>query len=183
MNGSRRIAGLIFLGALCISASASAQRAAPDARGYGLATAYSARARGHESPFWNPANLGLSRNPDWSVGLNASAYFSNNALSYGEITDLYGEYLDAAEKSRLLADVRAAIPLRGTAGRRLLRGRHRPGRRGPHAAPESRQAVCSSRPELRAVQKKENSGSWSGLRPSPAHRGSNLKRSLSLNYN
>ena len=56
----------------------------------GLATAYSARARGHEAPFWNPANLGLSRNPDWSVGLNASAYFSNNALGYGQITDLYG---------------------------------------------------------------------------------------------
>jgi len=108
MNGSRRIASLVFLGALCVSASASAQRAAPDARGYGLATAYSARARGHESPFWNPANLGLSRNPDWSVGLNASAYFSNNALGYGQITDLYGEYLDAAEKSRLLADVQAA---------------------------------------------------------------------------
>ena len=108
MKTPRRVIGLMLLGILCVSSSASAQRAAPEARGFGLATSYSARATGHEASFWNPANLGLSRNPDWSVGLNASAYFSNNALGYGQITDLYGEYLDAAEKSRLLADVRDA---------------------------------------------------------------------------
>ncbi len=108
MKNSRLTAALVFLGVLFLSFSASAQRAAPEARGFGLATSYLARATGHEASFWNPANLGLSRNPDWSVGLNASAYFSNNALGYGQITDLYGEYLDAAEKSRLLADVRDA---------------------------------------------------------------------------
>lgn len=85
-----------------------AQLATPEARSFALGGAYSARATGYEAAFWNPANLGLSTNPPWSTGLTASMYFSNNALDYGRVTGLYGEYLDDAEKSRLLADVREA---------------------------------------------------------------------------
>lgn len=93
---------------LCTALGARAQLATPEARSFALGGAYAARAVGYEASFWNPANLGLSTSPRWSAGLNASAYLSNNALDYGQITGLYGEYLDAGEKSQLLADVRDA---------------------------------------------------------------------------
>lgn len=74
-----------------------------------MAGAYSALARGYESALWNPANLGLPDRPGWSFGLaSASANLRNNALTYGQINDLYGRFLDDATKSRLLADVRSA---------------------------------------------------------------------------
>jgi hypothetical protein len=80
---------------------------APSARSFGLAGSYTTRARGYESPFWNPANLGLSSRPSWSVGLvGVNAYLDNNALSYGQIESLYGDYLDPTEKSELLAEIR-----------------------------------------------------------------------------
>ncbi len=101
------ITGSVLL-VLLASCTAQAQLSAPEARSFGMGTAYSARATGYEAPFWNPANLGLSRNPSWSAGMNANAAFSNNALSYGQVTSLYGEYLDTSEKSRLLQDVRSA---------------------------------------------------------------------------
>lgn len=91
----------------CSAGVASAQMAVPSARGAGVAGSYTARARGYESPFWNPANLGLSDRPGWSIGLaSASFYVDNNSLSYGQIEDLYGEYLDNAAKSELLAEIR-----------------------------------------------------------------------------
>jgi hypothetical protein len=99
---------LIALLILLCATSAHAQLATPEARSFAMGSAYGARATGYESSFWNPANLGLPGNPAWSGGLNASAYFSNNALEYGQITALYGEYLDDATKSQLLADVRAS---------------------------------------------------------------------------
>jgi hypothetical protein len=90
---------------------AAAQLATPSARSYGLADSYMARARGYEAPFWNPANLGLSDRPAWSIGLaGATAYLDNNSLSYGQIEDLYGEYLDNATKSELLAEIREGDP-------------------------------------------------------------------------
>jgi len=90
---------------------ASAQMAAPSARSFAFAGSYVARARGYEASFWNPANLGLPDAPSWSLGLaGASAYLNNNSLSYGQISDLYGEFLDDATKSELLADIRAGEP-------------------------------------------------------------------------
>jgi hypothetical protein len=91
---------------LLCATTAHAQLATPEARSFAMGGAYGSRALGYEASFWNPANLGLSNNPSWSAGANASAYFSNNALEYGDVTALYGEYLDDATKSRLLADVR-----------------------------------------------------------------------------
>lgn len=74
-----------------------------------MAGAYSALARGYESALWNPATLGLPDRPGWSFGLaSAAAGLKNNALTYGQITDLYGRFLDDATKSKLLADVRSA---------------------------------------------------------------------------
>jgi hypothetical protein len=95
----------------CAAREAGAQSPAPSARGLALANSYMARARGYEAPFWNPANLGLPDRPSFSIGLpGASAYVNNNSLSYGQIADLYGEYIDDATKSELLADIRQDDP-------------------------------------------------------------------------
>ncbi|HSG80849.1 MAG TPA: hypothetical protein VLC48_01260, partial [Gemmatimonadota bacterium] len=80
-------------------------------RSAALANSFAARARGYEAPFWNPANLGLPDRPRWSFGLvGISTSLSNNSLTYGQITGLYGRFLDDATKSKLLADIRGANP-------------------------------------------------------------------------
>lgn len=95
----------------CAAGEAVAQSPAPSARGFALANSYMARARGYEAPFWNPANLGLPDRPSFSLGLpGATAYLNNNSLSYAQIADLYGEYIDDATKSELLADIRQDDP-------------------------------------------------------------------------
>jgi hypothetical protein len=106
-----RITAILFGLLAGLAGPAWAQLGTPSARSLGLADSYMARARGYEAPFWNPANLGLSDRPGWSVGLaGASGYLNNNSLSYGQVTDLYGEFIDDATKSRLLADIRRDDP-------------------------------------------------------------------------
>lgn len=103
------ITTIVFALLAASAGTAGAQMSTPSARSFGLADSYMARARGYESPFWNPANLGLSDRPGWSIGLaGVNAYLDNNALSYGQIEDLYGDYLDDTEKSELLAEIRNA---------------------------------------------------------------------------
>ena len=85
----------------------SAQLTAPSARSFGLAGSFAARARGYEASYWNPANLALPDAPSWSLGIvGANATINNNSLSYGQITDLYGEFLDDETKSEVLANIR-----------------------------------------------------------------------------
>ncbi|NIR45216.1 MAG: conjugal transfer protein TraF [Gemmatimonadetes bacterium] len=106
-NTDFKVTTIVLALLACSPGVAGAQMAAPSARSAGLADSYVGRARGYESPFWNPANLGLSDRPGWSIGLaGANAYLDNNSLSYGQIEDLYGEYLDDATKSELLAEIR-----------------------------------------------------------------------------
>jgi hypothetical protein len=93
------------------AAEAGAQLATPSARSFALANSFMARARGYEAAFWNPANLGLPDRPGWSVGLaGAGAYLNNNSLSYGQISSLYGTYIDDAKKAELLASIREDDP-------------------------------------------------------------------------
>ena len=106
-----RITTIVLALLVVLPVAATAQLAAPSARSFGLAGSYSARARGYEAPYWNPANLGLPGRPSWSVGLvGANANINNNSLDYGQITDLYGEYIDDATKSQILADIRRSNP-------------------------------------------------------------------------
>jgi len=109
---NRRQVSAIVLGLLIgLPVTGTGQLAAPSARSFGLAGSYSARARGYEAPYWNPANLGLPGRPGWSVGIvGANANINNNSLDYGQITDLYGEYIDDATKSQILADIRRNNP-------------------------------------------------------------------------
>ncbi len=106
-----RVLAIAFVLPLGFAGSGDAQQAPPSARSFGLAGSFTARARGYESPFWNPANLGLPNGPAWSVGLPGASFFlGNNSLSYGQIADLYGEFIDDATKSELLADIRRDDP-------------------------------------------------------------------------
>ena len=90
-----------------------AQFSDASARSVGLASSYIARARGYEASFWNPANLGLSDRPAWSVGaVGVNGYVYNNSLSLGAITGLFGKFLDDAAKSKLLDDIRQGDPNR-----------------------------------------------------------------------
>ncbi|UCC73291.1 MAG: hypothetical protein JSV86_01620 [Gemmatimonadota bacterium] len=108
---THRYIGIVLALLACVTGVAQAQLATPSARSIALANSFMARARGYESPFWNAANLGLSDRPGWSVGLaGASAYLNNNSLSYGQITDLYGVYMDDATKSEILASIREDDP-------------------------------------------------------------------------
>jgi hypothetical protein len=110
MKGNR-IATIALALLLACAGDAAAQLATPSARSFAMANSFMARARGYESAFWNPANLGLPDRPGWSLGLvGASAYLNNNSLSYGQISDLYGEYIDNETKSELLASIREDDP-------------------------------------------------------------------------
>ncbi len=102
-----RIAIIVLAPLIVLPGAASAQLTAPSARGFGLAGSFAARARGYEASYWNPVNLGLPGTPGWSVGiLGVNATINNNSLGYGQITDLYGKYIDDETKSRILAAIR-----------------------------------------------------------------------------
>lgn len=109
---NRYLTAVAALALLTISADvAGAQPPISSARSLGLANSYSARARGYEAAAWNPANLALPDMPKWSLGvIGVSAYVNNNSLSYGQITDLYGSFIDEATKEALLADIRRDDP-------------------------------------------------------------------------
>jgi hypothetical protein len=107
------IAATVLTALAGFAIEAGAQTVVPSARGYALANAYIGRARGYEGPFWNPANLGLPGRPPWSVGLaGINAYVNNNSLTFLQIFDLLGNFLDDEEKSKLLAEVREDDPNR-----------------------------------------------------------------------
>ena len=53
-----QIASIVLALFACSASDLGAQLATPNARSFGFAGSYSARARGWESSFWNPANLG-----------------------------------------------------------------------------------------------------------------------------
>jgi hypothetical protein len=109
-SGLRAAAIAVSL-ALLIGGEAAGQLAMPSARSQGLAGAFTARARGYEAAIWNPANLGLPDRPRWSFGLaGVTGTLTNNSLTYGQLSDLYGKFLDDAAKSELLAEVRTANP-------------------------------------------------------------------------
>ncbi len=109
---TRKITVLFTIGLLAsLAPDALGQLADPSARSFGLGGSYVTRAHGYEAVFWNPANLGLPGHASWSIGLpSLNAFVANNSLSYGEITDLYGDFLDDAEKSELLARIRRDDP-------------------------------------------------------------------------
>lgn len=96
--------------------AASALAAAPVAaqvpgtpRALGMGGAYVGVARGVESLFQNPANLGLPGSPSWSAAFpTLSAGLGTRGVSLGQVVDgaQWGD-LDDAERDAILADIPA----------------------------------------------------------------------------
>jgi hypothetical protein len=77
-------------------------------RSVGMAGAYTQAARGVESVFWNPANLGFSRSSDKDLevlSLGISAY--NNAFTLNQYNRYNGEFLTTNDKEAILQDIPA----------------------------------------------------------------------------
>lgn len=106
----RSIAAATALAALIALPAAAQVSLTP--RALGMGGAYVAAARGQESLFQNPANLGLPGSPHWSSGVGTLvAGATVRGLSVSELADLV-QYNDrsASEREALLA----AIPAEGT---------------------------------------------------------------------
>jgi hypothetical protein len=77
-------------------------------RSVGMAGAYTQAARGAESVFWNPANLGFSRGSDRNLeflSLGVGAY--NNAFTLSQYNRYNGEFLTTDDKEAILQDIPA----------------------------------------------------------------------------
>ncbi len=96
-----RIASLIILVLLIIPTASLAGLSS--GRSVGMGNAYTTVARGVESAFWNPANLGFSRSFEkqlmlLSVGLNVS----NNSFNLEQYNRYNGAFLSAEDKQTIL---------------------------------------------------------------------------------
>jgi hypothetical protein len=76
------------------------------ARSVGMAGAYTSVARGVESAFWNPANLGLSSGPNrsWTIfSLSVRAY--NNSFNLQQYNRYNGKFLTSEDKQTILNSI------------------------------------------------------------------------------
>lgn len=81
-------------------------------RALGMGGAYVGVARGAESLWQNPANLGLPNSPHWSAGIpTLSLGLGTRGIETGDLQDLI-EYNDLSEQER--SDLLAGIPAGGT---------------------------------------------------------------------
>ena len=102
---AHRIALLSF--ALAGAASAQLPNASPAATSLG--GAYTARARGYDAVAWNPANLGLSSNPHYSVSMLALHGSSGlDPISLSDLAPYSGKVLPAAQREAWLQTVAAS---------------------------------------------------------------------------
>lgn len=95
---------------LALTAGAAAAQVAPTARALGMGGAYVATARGHETLFLNPANLGLSGTPYWSVAIPQFGFAGGvGGPSLGDTWDIVqANRQDALRKAELVAGVPAS---------------------------------------------------------------------------
>ena len=89
-------------------------------RSVGMADAYSPVARGVESAFWNPANLGFSKHPDKNLMiLSGGASISNNSFNLEQYNRYNGEFLTTEDKQTIL-DLIPAEGFNGSASADLI---------------------------------------------------------------
>src|SRR5262249_14290585 len=73
-------------------------------RALGLANGYAAAARGYEAIAWNPALLGLSDRPGFSLNLvQVSADFSNNSFNLADFQNYRDKQLTTAAKDTIMS--------------------------------------------------------------------------------
>jgi hypothetical protein len=100
------------IAAAVLAATPAAAQVPLTPRALGMGGAYIGVARGQESLFQNPANLGLPNSPHWSAGIpTLSVGLSARGIETGQLADLL-EYNDLAEEER--ASLLADIPAGGT---------------------------------------------------------------------
>lgn len=106
----KKIHAVLLGSLLLIMFSGIKVKAQMNARALGLGGAYTALARGVDAPLWNPANLGLSDNPKFSltiIGAQSGAW--NNSISLGMYNKYNGEYLTDSD----IEDILNSIPDNG----------------------------------------------------------------------
>ncbi|HDQ45782.1 MAG TPA: hypothetical protein ENN17_09850 [bacterium] len=75
-------------------------------RGLSMAGAYTALSRGVEAPAWNPANLGLSDNPGFSLTIfSTTVGAGNNSFNLNDIETYQGRHWSAKENQEILGRI------------------------------------------------------------------------------
>lgn len=100
---------LAFAAGAVLAAAPLAAQVPLTPRALGMGGAYIGVARGHESLWQNPANLGLPNSPHWSAGIpTLSLGVGTRGIDPGSLQDLI-EYNDLSDQERaaLLADIPA----------------------------------------------------------------------------
>ncbi len=101
-------AGLVLCLLVCGSDTVLAQAGSSNARSVGMAGAYTALARGVESPSWNPANLGLSGKRKYHFNLiSFGVGLNNNSFTMNDYDRYNGEYLTDTDKEDILSSIPA----------------------------------------------------------------------------
>lgn len=112
MPASNRIARRALIGAvgaLSVAAVAGAQQANASAAAYGMGNNYTAQARGYNAVAWNPANLGLSGNPGFSLAiLTANVNPGLDPVDANSIANFAGKYIPSATRQSWLNSVTAS---------------------------------------------------------------------------
>ncbi|MDB4913132.1 MAG: hypothetical protein JWM95_776 [Gemmatimonadetes bacterium] len=86
--------------------AASAQLPDASAAGFGMAGNYTAVARGFDAPAFNPANLGLSQNPAFSLSLLAFGINTGiDPVKLGDVKPFGGKVVPAATKEAWLQQI------------------------------------------------------------------------------
>lgn len=98
--------GAILLAGTAVTVAAQVPNASSAATG--LSGAYTARARGYDAIAWNPANLGLLGNPDFSLTMLAlSASSGLDPISLTDVAPFSGKVLPAAQRDQWLQTITA----------------------------------------------------------------------------
>jgi hypothetical protein len=109
MSASNRIgrrALIGALGALSVATAAGAQQANASAAAYGMGNNYTAQARGYNAVAWNPANLGLSGNPGFSLAiLSGNVNPGLDPVDANSFADFAGKYIPTATRQGWLNSV------------------------------------------------------------------------------
>ncbi len=101
------IIGLCVL-ILLLSIGLAWGRGNSNARALGMGGSYTAVARGLDAPNWNPANLGLSDNNKYSVGIfSVGAGVKNNSFSLAAYNKYNGQFLTDGDKENILNSIPA----------------------------------------------------------------------------
>jgi len=96
----------ILLLLLVLVSGAAAQQGMSNARSVAMGSAYTAIARGIESPSWNPANLGLTARRAYRFNLVSVGFGINNNSFSKEQYDLYnGRHLSDEDKQDILGRI------------------------------------------------------------------------------